>query len=135
MSLVKKKNRLQNLTLKLEMIGFLLAIATCWITETLDPPFNLGQVIIETVVVATLGATVLWVTNKLLDEIDYLEGFIVICASCKKVREGEEWVPIEKLILANSDIDLSHGLCPDCKENLYGQYLRDKKTEKAPPAD
>src|SRR5207249_1798760 len=44
-------------------------------------------------------------------------GFIPICASCKKIRDDKGlWHNIEAYLQAHSDIDFSHGLCPQCKD-------------------
>jgi signal transduction histidine kinase len=37
------------------IFGFTLAGATCWMTELFDPPFNITQVTIETLVISVLG--------------------------------------------------------------------------------
>jgi len=37
------------------IFGFTLAVAACWITELFDPPFNIMQVVIETLVISILG--------------------------------------------------------------------------------
>ncbi|MFN3533948.1 MAG: PAS domain S-box protein [Desulfatiglandales bacterium] len=58
-----------------------------------------------------------------------LSGFIPICASCKRIRtETGEWVPVEIYITKRSEAQFSHGICPECKERLYGSYLRGKGT-------
>lgn len=50
-----------------------------------------------------------------------LEGIIPICANCKDIRNGSgQWEKIEKYIQKHSDAEFSHGLCPDCDKELYG---------------
>jgi len=113
-----------------EIVGFLLVIMTCWLTELCDPPFSLSQVIIETGVIVLLGFSVVIITQKLIKRIKYLEGFLVICSSCKRIRIEEQWSSIESVISATSDIELSHGLCTECTKKLYPQYY-----DKIHPAD
>jgi phosphoserine phosphatase RsbU/P len=56
--------------------------------------------------------------EQALKEVKVLRGFIPICASCKKIRDDKGlWHNIEAYIQAHSDIDFSHGLCPQCKDN------------------
>jgi len=56
-----------------------------------------------------------------------LSGFIPICANCKKIRDQNgNWLPPEHYISQRSEAQFSHGLCPECKEKLYGQFLRSK---------
>ncbi len=55
-----------------------------------------------------------------LDEIKTLRGIIPICASCKKIRDDtEHWSQIETYIKEHSEADFSHGICPECAEELY----------------
>ena len=56
-----------------------------------------------------------------LDEISTLRGTLPICAKCKSIRDDAGyWNRIEKYLKDNSDADFTHGLCPDCEEDLYG---------------
>ncbi len=55
--------------------------------------------------------------EQALGEVKVLRGFIPICASCKKIRDDKGlWHNIEAYLQAHSDIDFSHGLCPQCKD-------------------
>ncbi|MBN2041336.1 MAG: hypothetical protein JW864_14950 [Spirochaetes bacterium] len=57
-----------------------------------------------------------------LNEVKTLQGFIPICASCKKIRDDTGyWNSIEKYIQEHSDATFSHGLCPECLEKIYGK--------------
>ncbi len=50
-----------------------------------------------------------------------LKGIIPICANCKDIRNsGGQWEKIEAYIQERSDAEFSHGLCPDCDKELYG---------------
>lgn len=60
-------------------------------------------------------------------EIKTLRGFLPICASCKKIRDDKGyWTQIEAYISRHSEAEFSHGLCPECANTLYGQYLGKK---------
>ena len=50
--------------------GFMLAVATCWITELLDPPFNIIQVAIETLVISGLGLFTLRSILRLIRQLE-----------------------------------------------------------------
>ncbi|MDH3392706.1 MAG: HAMP domain-containing protein [Desulfobulbaceae bacterium] len=55
-----------------------------------------------------------------LTEIKTLKGIMPICASCKKIRDDKGfWSQIEAYVSAHSDVEFSHGLCPDCAKTLY----------------
>ncbi len=59
-----------------------------------------------------------------LKEIKILKGQLPICSHCKKIRDDEEeWVPLEEYMLQHSEAVLSHGICPGCKEEHFGDYL------------
>jgi hypothetical protein len=50
-----------------------------------------------------------------LTEVRTLEGFIPICAWCKKVRNDEGyWEQIEKYLKDRSEAEFTHSICPDC---------------------
>jgi hypothetical protein len=118
------KKYAQRGTLILEIVGFFCAIMSCWLTEFFDPPFNFTQVAIETLIIGALGWVTVYLTWHLINRLKYLEGFMVICASCKRVKVAEDtWVSIEGIIRNNSDLLLSHGVCPGCALELYGEFL------------
>lgn len=57
--------------------------------------------------------------------IQTIGGFIPICSNCKKIRDEEgKWSPIDRYIVEYTEHELSHGICPECKEMLYGPFLR-----------
>lgn len=59
-----------------------------------------------------------------LAQVKTLKGFLPICASCKKIRDDSGyWKQIEAYLVAHSDVTFSHGICPDCAQKLYGDYL------------
>lgn len=56
-----------------------------------------------------------------LNGIKRLKGIIPICAHCKSIRNGSgQWEQIESYIKKHSEAEFSHGLCPDCDKELYG---------------
>jgi len=64
------------------------------------------------------------VQTRLLSEIqNTLQGIIPICCSCKKIRSHEgnprdinSWKKIEEFLTERINVNLSHGLCPECFE-------------------
>ncbi len=58
--------------------------------------------------------------KEALSDIKILNGLLPICASCKKIRDDKGyWKQIESYIREHSEADFTHGLCPDCAEELY----------------
>jgi len=55
------------------------------------------------------------------EEISSLRGIIPICACCKKIRDDSGyWETVEEYVETHSDVQFSHGYCPDCEEKYYG---------------
>ena len=49
-------------------------------------------------------------------------GVIPICASCKKINnEKGDWLSIEQYIMDYTEYKLSHGICPECRDELLSQ--------------
>ena len=67
--------------------------------------------------------------QALLDNVKTLRGLLPICASCKKIRDDKGyWNQIESYIRDHSEVDFSHGICPDCAKKLYPDIaIYDKK--------
>jgi hypothetical protein len=57
--------------------------------------------------------------------IQELEQMLPICSNCKKYRtEDGQWLPIEKYLIDSGAPKLTHGICPECHEKLYGNILK-----------
>ena len=107
-----------------EIGGFSGVMVLLWIDELFDLPWRLfgGQPtpinwvesIIESVCIVILGAFVVSMTLRHIRQIKYLEGFLPICAYCKKIRIDGTWIPFEQYISDHSDATFTHGYCPEC---------------------
>jgi len=49
---------------------------------------------------------------------------IPICSNCLKVKDNDVWLNVDKFLSAQPGINITHSICPDCKEKLYGEQLR-----------
>jgi len=68
--------------------------------------------------------------EKALLDLKILSGLIPICASCKKIRDDEGyWEQIETYIRDHSEADFSHGICPECAKELYGDLHKEEDME------
>lgn len=66
--------------------------------------------------------------KKALEQISTLNGLLPICANCKKIRDDKGyWNQLESYIEQRSDAQFSHGICPECAEELYGNQNWFKK--------
>ena len=58
--------------------------------------------------------------TQALDRVKQLEGIIPICSYCKKIRDDHnDWKQLETYISAHSEALFSHGICPECAENIF----------------
>jgi PAS domain S-box-containing protein len=59
-----------------------------------------------------------------LAKIKTLSGMLPICASCKKIRDDKGyWNQIETYLRNHSKAEFSHGICPECAQKLYPDYV------------
>jgi PAS domain S-box-containing protein len=61
--------------------------------------------------------------QQALDEVRTLRGIVPICANCKKIRDDKGyWNQVEQYISRHTDAQFSHGICPDCAQQLYPEF-------------
>lgn len=59
-----------------------------------------------------------------VDNIKTLKGLLPICSHCKKVRDDEGyWEEVDEYVRRNTDAEFSHGLCPECYEKHYEEWM------------
>ncbi|MEW6365528.1 MAG: two-component regulator propeller domain-containing protein [Acidobacteriota bacterium] len=62
--------------------------------------------------------------DEAMAKVKILRGFLPICAHCKKVRDDAgAWRQIESYIRDNSEAIFSHGICPECMQKHYPEYV------------
>lgn len=53
-----------------------------------------------------------------------LGGFLPICSHCKRVRDSDDqWSEVELFMARFTDISFSHGVCPDCLQKHYAEFV------------
>ncbi len=63
--------------------------------------------------------------GQALDEIKTLQGILPICATCKKIRDDKGyWNQLETYFRNHSEVEFTHGICPECQEGLYSGRKR-----------
>lgn len=59
--------------------------------------------------------------EALLNENKVLRGFLPICSGCKRIcDENGKWWPIDFYVREHTDAEITHSICPDCKNVFYG---------------
>ena len=58
--------------------------------------------------------------REALANIKTLRGLIPICAHCKKIRDDKGyWQQVETYLRQHSEVEFSHGLCPECMKAFF----------------
>jgi DNA-binding response OmpR family regulator len=81
------------------------------------------------------GARIVELQQSLADRVQELEaalarvkllhGLLPICCYCKKVHVDQNyWQQVEHYIARHSDAQFSHGICPDCYQNVVEPELQ-----------
>lgn len=65
--------------------------------------------------------------NKLqeaLDQVKFLTVLLPICCRCKKIKDDDGyWNAVENYIQARTKATFTHGICPACAKELYGDQV------------
>jgi hypothetical protein len=88
-------------------------------------PQRTGEMAIEIGVAMLVVAAEVRFINQLRRDIRILEGFIPICANCKKVRTQLVWDRLERYIEQHSFAQFTHAICPECVRELYPEFADD----------
>ena len=76
------------------------------------------------------NATLVIELKKASETTKTLSGLLPICATCKKIRDDAGyWHQVEVYIRDHAEVDFSHGLCPDCVQDMKNQISKLKKSE------
>lgn len=114
--------------LALETVGFPLIVAITWMDELLDlphlmlgaarTPVRWGEGILESLLTIAVGMAVVAISYRAFRRIEYLESLIVMCAWCRRVRSGEEWLSVEHFLERQHHSRTSHGVCEGCAKTI-----------------
>ena len=68
--------------------------------------------------------------EKALAQVKTLSGLLPICSRCKRIRDDSGfWTKVELYVSEHTDARFSHGLCPECIEELYPEEAREMARE------
>ncbi|MEK6287336.1 MAG: response regulator [Acidobacteriota bacterium] len=66
-----------------------------------------------------------------LSRVKQLQGLLPICSYCKKVRDDQNyWQQVDSYITKHSEVEFSHGICPDCYVRLVEPQMKKLKAAK-----
>lgn len=70
--------------------------------------------------------------EQALSQVKQLHGMLPICSYCKKIRNDQNyWQRVEGYISDHTDVEFSHGICPDCHTRVTGEITERRKTQQA----
>jgi hypothetical protein len=90
--------------------------ATTWGQRT-------GEIWIELLIFCSVIALEVFLFARQARRIKILEGFLHICAGCKKIQAEDRWEQLENYISTHSQAEFSHSLCPECMKKLYPELF------------
>lgn len=62
------------------------------------------------------------VSKRLILQLFYLQNFFKLCAWCHKVSDNtDHWITLEQFLDREFNIHTSHGICPNCIEQLRAE--------------
>ena len=115
----------EKLILLLELLGFGAVLLLIWLDEYVDVPFRfLGalktqprpqEYWFESCAILLLGTAIVAATLWVFRRLRFLEHFIRVCAWCRKVEVGGQWVSFEDYMKLQHDVKATHGICPECR--------------------
>lgn len=71
----------------------------------------------------------------LAQQVKQLESFLPVCTYCKKIRDDQKyWQEMESYFSQRQGTKFSHGVCPDCYNQVMAPQLK-KMGIDAPPAE
>ncbi|MGC2062549.1 MAG: hypothetical protein WA610_06190 [Thermodesulfovibrionales bacterium] len=92
-------------------------------------PINWIEVMIESFYIVVFCIISVYTNFRFLKKIKFLEGLLPICSHCKKIRDGKDWKSFEEYISDHSEALFSHGVCPECLEKYYSEFIDDDKIQ------
>lgn len=62
--------------------------------------------------------------HQVRTQMDQLKTLLPICSACGKIQDDRgTWEPLEDYLRKRTDVGFSHGVCPDCCQALYPDYM------------
>lgn len=66
--------------------------------------------------------------EQALQNVKNLQGLLPICCYCKKIRDDSNyWQRVEEYIAHHSEARFSHGICPDCFEQIVKKEMQARR--------
>ena len=112
-------------------LGVAMSLGRAYFVTLWSVPWTVEETAVNTIIrIVVLGGFAVLVHRRakyskaLRREVRILEGLLPICSFCKRIRTSDnEWEQLESYVTAHSEANFSHGLCPECAREHYGNLL------------
>src|SRR4029077_18598225 len=128
----------EKVILGLELVGFATVLAVLWLDEFVDVPYRYFGALktpqrpeefwFEALTVLFVACAVILATLWIFRRLRILEGFIQVCAWCRKVNVHDDWITFEQFLKREHDVQFTHGICPACRSAASGPKVAAKAT-------
>jgi hypothetical protein len=125
--------------------GFLGIIVLCFLDELLKLPslifsdhpfaFLYRRSTLEMLLVLGVWFLVSTSTRRVLDRVRYLEGFMRVCAWCRRINYHGEWMPLEEFMQQGFDTPTTHGICKECFQKQQEAIEKAKLAREKPATE
>lgn len=85
--------------------------------------------LIQAVLVSGFAVVQIILFKRANRELKVLQGLMHACASCRRVRSNDSWIPLDLYLSENTRMRFSHGFCPDCLRRLYPEIAENVELE------
>jgi hypothetical protein len=127
----EKAERTARRLLLCEALGFASLIAISWFDELMDLPARLfgsvpghdwHEATLETIVIVAIAVPTFLLSRRLARRLLYLEGFLHVCAWCRRIDDRQEWISMEDYFRRELKTNTSHGICPECAAKVEEEF-------------
>ena len=118
-----------------QALGFSVVITLSWLDELISLPSilfggtptppNWHEAALESAVALAVWLPVFLITRKLLRRLFHVERLVRICPSCRRIGNGDEWMPMEEYFAKGFDQRTAHAVCLDCAHSHLDASFRD----------
>ena len=125
-------------------LGFLAVIVLCYLDELLKLPslifsnhpfaFLYRRSTLEMLLFLAVWLLVNSSTRRLLQRVQQLEGFLRVCAWCRRIDYKGEWMRLEDFMRQGFDTPTTHGICPECLHRQHEAIERAKRARQSESA-
>ena len=112
-------------------MGFVMLICVVWVNAVLDlpnlmagtPPSSVNWIGASILTAGILIIAFITEAHIYLLQHQILRGIIVVCSYCNKVKlEESQWEGMERYFADKTLAKFSHGVCPDCYDEIQADY-------------